>query len=139
MLSNVVWNTIYLKLTFLKSLFCQNVTSTLPLCLVLFAKLLGPHCQITSPTSLVLHCQLTKSTSSCGLPECLETVHNSNFTIYRMAEVHSFAVQTVCPRKENRSISGCLMKGISFFLGEMGVFIRRCENWVNLDDNCKHT
>lgn len=120
MLSNVVWNTIYLKLTFLKSLFCRNVTSNLLLCLVLFAKLLGPHCQITSSTSLVLHCQLTKSTSSCGLPECLETVHNSNFTIYRMAEVHSFAVQTVCRRKENRSISGCLMKGLSFFLGGDG-------------------
>lgn len=118
MLSNVLWNTICLKLTFLKSLFCRNVTSTSPLRLVLFAKLRGPHCQITSSTSLVLHCQLTKSTSSCGLPECLKTVHNSNFTIYQMAEVHSFAVQTFCPRKENHSISGCLMKQISFFGGD---------------------
>jgi hypothetical protein len=34
-----------------------------------------------------------------------------------MVEVHSFAVQTFCPRKENRSILRLLNEGNTFFGG----------------------
>ncbi len=142
MLSNVVWNTICLKLTFLKSLFCWNATSTLPLCLVLFAKLLGPHC----PNHQLHITSATLPTHQVNF--ILRTTWMSwNYQILQSTEWLKFIPllsKLSSPEKKTTQFQvaqwrECLFLGFFFVLGEMGVFIRRCKNWVNLNDNCKHT